>query len=267
LSIIEPIGWISCPQRYRYEAPRQGVLLPERTAVIHLHEGRDFEAALDGLDGFERIWVVFEFHLNETWHPVVQPPHEGEARRGVFATRSPHRPNRIGLTCVRLISIEGLELRVAGHDLLDGTPVWDLKPYVPYADAFPDATAGWLDEVEVQRYDVDFTDEAAEMADWIRKHGDLDCVNFAQVQLMSDPTDADRKRIAHEEDGSLVIAYRTWRLHYTVAEPAHRVMVTRISSGYSAQDLESGEDRHADKQIHRDFQQLAARADSDTGGE
>jgi tRNA-Thr(GGU) m(6)t(6)A37 methyltransferase TsaA len=252
LSVIEPIGWISCPQRYRYEAPRQGVLLPERTAVIHLHEGRDFEAGLDGLDGFERIWVVFEFHLNETWHPVVQPPHEGEARHGVFATRSPHRPNRVGLTCVRLVRVEGLQLTVAGHDLLDGTPVWDLKPYVPYADAFPDASAGWLDEVDAQQYEVEFTAQAAATAAWILAHGHLDCVNFAQVQLMSDPTDAERKRITRE-GSSFVIAYRTWRLHYRVAEPAHSVTVTRISSGYSARELEKTEDRHAVKQVHRDF--------------
>lgn len=252
-STIEPIGWVHCPQRYRYEAPRQGVLMPESTATIQLAEGRDFEMALEGLAGFGRIWVIFEFHLNETWHPMVQPPHEGEPRRGVFATRSPHRPNRIGMTCVRLLSVDGLTLTVAGHDLLDRTPVWDLKPYVPYADSFPDAPAGWLEEVVATRYEVKFSSEAAASAAWILTHAGLDCVNFAQVQLMSDPTDAERKRITADADGNLMIAYRTWRLHYRVNPEAHSVKVMSISTGYSARDLADPADRHGDKQAHRTY--------------
>lgn len=255
-STIEPIGWVLCPQRYRYEAPRQGVLMPESIATVQLAEGRDFETALEGLAGFERIWVIFEFHLNETWHPMVQPPHEGEARRGVFATRSPHRPNRIGMTCVRLLSVEGLTLTVAGHDLLDRTPVWDIKPYVPYADSFPDAPAGWLEEVVATRYTVEFGPDASASAEWIRAHAGLDCENFAQVQLMSDPTDAERKRISLDAEGFLVIAYRTWRLHYQVDEDRHQVLVLAISTGYSPQDLAEAEDRHQDKDVHRAYLQI-----------
>ena len=227
--------------------------MPESQAVIHLHEGHDFNAALDGLSGFERIWVVFEFHLNETWHPRVQPPREGEPRRGVFATRSPHRPNRIGLSCVRLLSIDGLQLIVAGHDLLDQTPVWDLKPYVPYADAFPDAQAGWLDDAVSERYEVEFAPAAAQAATWIREHGKLDCVNFARVQLMNYPTDGERKRIEQQADGVYVIAYRTWRLHYRVSEEFRSVTVLQIGSGYSENDLAEADDRHGDKAVHRAF--------------
>ncbi len=259
MSNIEPIGWVSCPQRYRYEAPRQGVLMPESEAVIHLHEGRDFEEALDGLTGFARIWVVFEFHLNETWHPRVQPPREGEPRRGVFATRSPHRPNRIGLSCVRLLSIDGLQLTVAGHDLLDQTPVWDLKPYVPYADAFPEAGAGWLEDAAGERYEVDFTASAAQTANWIAEHGKLDCVNFARVQLMSDPTDGERKRIEAHSDGDYIIAYRTWRLQYRVDGDSRKVTVLQINSGYSEEDLAEAEDRHGDKDVHRAFAETTSR--------
>jgi tRNA-Thr(GGU) m(6)t(6)A37 methyltransferase TsaA len=227
--------------------------MPESQAIIHLREGHDFDEALDGLAGFERIWVVFEFHLNETWHPRVQPPREGEPRRGVFATRSPHRPNRIGLSCVRLLSIDGLQLTVAGHDLLDQTPVWDLKPYVPYADAFPEAQAGWLDHAVTQRYDVEFAPTAAHRAAWIGEHGKLDCVNFASVQLMTDPTDGERKRIQQQADGDYVIAYRTWRLQYCVSEESQSVTVTQVSSGYSEKDLAEADDRHGDKAVHRAF--------------
>ena len=261
MSTPDAIGWISCPQRYRYEAPRQGVLMPDSEAIIQLHEGRDFDEALYGLSGFERIWVVFEFHLNETWHPRVQPPREGEPRRGVFATRSPHRPNRIGLSCVRLLSIDGLQLTVAGHDLLDQTPVWDLKPYVPYADAFPDAQAGWLDDVVTARYEVEFAPGAAQVADWIAEHGKLDCVNFARVQLMTDPTDGERKRIEQQADGDYVISYRTWRLQYRVVEKSRMVTVTQIGSGYSETDLAVAEDRHDDKAVHRAFLALSGSSD------
>jgi len=253
LSTLEPIGWVSCPQRYRYEAPRQGVLLPETEAVIQLRDGCDFESALDGLEGFERIWVIFEFHLNESWQPRVQPPREGEPRRGVFATRSPHRPNRIGLSCVRLLSIDGLQLTVAGHDLLDRTPVWDLKPYVPYADAFAEAGSGWLDEVISTRFDIDFTPDATTDAAWILEHGGLDCVNFARVQLMSDPTDAERKRITSTGLDTYSIAYRTWRLDYTVDGAGKLVTVVGIRSGYDTEALASDEDRHGDKPVHRAY--------------
>jgi|TARA_B100000809_G_scaffold134230_1_gene131951 tRNA-Thr(GGU) m(6)t(6)A37 methyltransferase TsaA len=261
MATFEPIGRVTCPQRYRYEAPRQGVLRPDNHAVIELLPGNDYEQALTGLEGFERIWVIFELHLNESWHPLVQPPHEGASRRGLFATRSPHRPNRIGLTCVRLLGIDGLNLSVAGHDLLDATPVLDIKPYLPYADAFDDAAIGWLEDVPVRHYSLSFDDDAATRARWIFEHGALDCDNFARVQLMQDPTDAERKRIsAKPTPGDFVIAYRTWRLDYVVMDEARSVRVTGIRSGYSTEDLVAGSaDRHDDKELHRAFvQQFSA---------
>ncbi len=257
MATFDPIGSIHCDPRYRYEAPRQGVLRPDNQAIIELAAGCDYEQALSGLDGFERIWVIFELHLNESWQPLVQPPHEGAPKYGVFATRSPHRPNRIGMSCVRLLGIEGLRLRIAGHDLLDGTPVLDLKPYVPYADAFPAAVAGWLEDVTVQHQTVIFDPMAAEQSAWIRQHAGLDCENFAHVQLMQDPTDGERKRIT-PGDGpdTYVISYRTWRLDYFVAPEKSSVTITGIRSGYTAEDLAADSvDRHGDKDAHRAFVQ------------
>lgn len=252
---LEPIGTVSCRQRYRYEAPRQGVLRPENRAVIELDDRPEYIDGLTGLEGFERIWVVFELHLNETWHAFVQPPHEGMARQGVFATRSPHRPTRIGLSCVRLLGIEGRRLEIAGHDLLDGTPVFDIKPYVPYADAFPDAAAGWLDGVPRRVFEVEFTESAAERATWVDRHAGLDADNFARVQLSEDPTDAERKRIQPgPAKASLTIAFRTWRLDYRVNDDAGVVTVFDLRSGYDGGDLEEGtEDPHADKGVHCAF--------------
>src|SRR4029078_3806186 len=94
--------------------------------------------ALGGLEAFGHIWVISWLHLNTSWNPTVIPPRGPKVRRGVLATRAPHRPNPIGLSALKLVRVQGRVLHVLGLDLLDGTPVLDVKPYVPYADAFPD---------------------------------------------------------------------------------------------------------------------------------
>ena len=141
---ITPIGTFFGDAVYKYEAPRQGRLFAGHPGRIVLNEGQNFEMALRDLDGFERIWVIFQFHENEGWRPTTRPPvpPKGKDRVGTFASRSPYRPNPIGLSCVRLLKIDGLTLYVDEADLLNGTPVLDIKPYIPMADAFPDAKAG-----------------------------------------------------------------------------------------------------------------------------
>lgn len=141
---FRPVGVVRSPWRYVHDAPRQGS--PERPdrAVIVLRRG--LQNCLLHLAGFERVWVVFAISYARGWKSTVVPPRDGK-RRGVFATRSPHRPNPVGLTCARLVSVRGRELTISEHDLLDGTPVLDVKPYVPYCDAFPGVRAGWVDDV------------------------------------------------------------------------------------------------------------------------
>ena len=123
------------------EAPRQAVV-DGAEAVIELFPGRNLEHAIEDLAGWERIWVIFWFHLNPGWRPKVLPPRSTSGRKGVLATRSPHRPNPLGLSAVRLLRIEGLNLHVQGVDMIDGTPVLDIKPYVPYSDAFAQSGSG-----------------------------------------------------------------------------------------------------------------------------
>jgi tRNA (adenine37-N6)-methyltransferase len=148
---LEVIGHVRSPYKERFGTPRQPPVteqtLEDRAleASIELLPGRNFEQALKDLAGFEYIWVLAWLHLNEGWNPQVVPPRGPEVKRGLFATRAPHRPNPIGLSALRLIGIEGRVLKVRGIDLLDGTPVLDIKPYIPYSDAFPDAKAGWLE--------------------------------------------------------------------------------------------------------------------------
>ena len=147
-----PIGILRSPYSRRIDAPHQATVVEgtetgqAASATLELAEWLD-EQVLKDLQGFERIWLIFSFHLSEGWKNTVKPP-RGGPKRGVLATRSPHRPNSIGLSAVELVRIDGRTVHLRGVDLLDGTPVLDIKPYVPYADAFPDAKAGWIDELD-----------------------------------------------------------------------------------------------------------------------
>jgi tRNA-Thr(GGU) m(6)t(6)A37 methyltransferase TsaA len=143
-----PIGWVSSPYRRRFGTPQQAAALDSQAeAVLWLDERHIPARALTDLVGIERIWVVSWLHRGGTWAPLVRPPRGTRERRSLFATRSPDRPNPIGLSCVRLVRVDGCNLHVQGVDLLDGTPILDIKPYVPYADAFPDSKAGWIDAI------------------------------------------------------------------------------------------------------------------------
>ncbi len=135
----------------KFGIPRQSGLVPElRARVVFEPEYRD-PAAFRGIDGFSRLWLIWQFSESvlDEWRPTVRPPRlGGNTRMGVFATRSPFRPNPLGLSCVVLEAVEwhapdGPALLVSGADLMDGTPIYDVKPYAPYADAFPDARGGF----------------------------------------------------------------------------------------------------------------------------
>ncbi len=143
---MQAIGIVHSSYRERFATPRQPVLDKAQPAEIRLNAGFNFHQALQDMDGFSHIWVIYWMHLNKGWNPTVMPPRGPKIRRGLFATRAPHRPNSIGLSAVRLTEIKGRTLHIEGHDMLDGTPVLDIKPYIPYADAIADASSGWLDQ-------------------------------------------------------------------------------------------------------------------------
>ncbi len=153
------IGHVRSPYKERFGTPRQPVVtvqvLDDRAqdAEIELIPGCNFEQALKDLEGFEYIWVLAWLHLNEGWNVQVIPPRGAKIKRGLFATRAPHRPNPIGLSALKLTGIDGRKLKVRGIDLLDGTPVLDIKPYIPYTDAFPAAKAGWLEGLNQEEGD------------------------------------------------------------------------------------------------------------------
>ena len=259
---IFPIGTFFGDAVYKYDAPRQGRLFAGHPGRIVLSPGLNFEMALRDLDGFERIWVIFQFHENAGWRPTTRPPvpPKGKDRIGTFASRSPYRPNPIGLSCVRLLKIDGLTLFVDEADLLNETPVLDIKPYIPMADAFPDAKAGWVEEQVGDLWSVEMSDTFAEQNRWIAERSTFDLFSFAQVQLSrgnfsKDVFDSTRRRLTVDENAKTgVLAYRTFRIHFCFEESHCRVVLQYVSSGYSETDLTLGvEDKYGDKQLHRDF--------------
>ena len=159
---IQPIATIRTGFPTKFGIPRQSGLVPELKGTVVFNPEYRNPDALRGLEGFSHIWLIWEFSeaVREDWSPTVRPPRlGGNARLGVFATRSPFRPNPIGLSCVKLDSIElstpnGPVLHVSGADLMDGTPIYDIKPYIPYTDCVPDATAGFTGSVSMHRLNV-----------------------------------------------------------------------------------------------------------------
>lgn len=159
---INPIATIHTGFPTKFGVPRQSGLVPELKGTIVFDPAYRNADALRGLEGFSHIWLIWEFSeaVREEWSPTVRPPRlGGNTRLGVFATRSPFRPNPIGLSCVRLDSIElstpqGPVLHVSGADLMDGTPIYDIKPYIPYTDCVTDATSGFTASVSMHKLNV-----------------------------------------------------------------------------------------------------------------
>ena len=148
---VTVIARIRSDFKTKFGVPRQSGLVPELTARVVFEPEYRSPDALRGIEGFERLWLIWQFSqsVRSRWSPTVRPPRlGGNVRMGVFATRSPFRPNPLGLSCVRLERVDwdapdGPALIVSGADLVDGTPIYDVKPYAPYADAFPDARGGF----------------------------------------------------------------------------------------------------------------------------
>ncbi len=170
---LTPIARTRSCFRDKFGVPRQPGLTRHAWADLVICPPFNLEDAFRGLESCSHLWLTFQFHeaVRADWRPLVRPPRLGGNRKmGVFASRSPFRPNSLGLSVVRnqgLIRQDGeLILRIRDHDLIDGTPILDIKPYLPFADAIPDARIGWVGETAPHRLPVRFTEEAeAQLAD------------------------------------------------------------------------------------------------------
>ena len=167
---IQPIATMHSDFHTKFGIPRQSGLVESlRSTIVFEPEFRNIDA-LRGLENFSHLWVIWQFSetVRTDWTPTVRPPRlGGNTRMGVFATRSPFRPNSLGLSCVKLIGLEqtrqhGTVIHVAGADLMNGTPIFDIKPYIPYSDCYPDALGGFTAIADDYLLNVDFPDHLLE---------------------------------------------------------------------------------------------------------
>lgn len=235
---LREIGVVRSAHEHLARTPRQpGAAAADREALLVLHPVAGIAEALRDLAAMERIWVITWFDRVRGWKPMVLPPRGPRVKRGVFATRSPHRPNPLGLSLVRLLEVRGRTLRVADVDLLDGTPVLDLKPYHPTVEAWPDARAGWIDDLVRAERDgsafpntVTWSARAAAQRDWLRAGHAVDLGPLDDV-LRRDAAPHPYRRIEALPGGDLHIAWRAWRLRLRVRGTA--VEVVAVESGYA----------------------------------
>lgn len=240
-----PIGVFFSNERHKYQARRQGVDNKLGTkAYVELEPKQNFEQALVGLEGFERIWLIYDFHQNSHWKPMVSTPRD-VSKQGVFATRAPYRPNSIGMSCVKLESIEGLRLFVSEFDLLDQSLILDIKPYILSCDSFEVQNQTWLEQSKV--YKVIFSDLALVQMDWLLSQGEAFIKTFLEDQLSKDPLNSKKKRLSKDKTA---LAYRTWRARFEVLQD--EVLVKEIFSGYVEEDFLK-EDRYHDFDLHLKF--------------
>ena len=183
---IRPVAFIRTEFPEKFGIPRQSGLAERLSGKIIFEKEFRNPDAFRGLSDFSHLWLIWEFSANRhsEWQPTVRPPRlGGNAHMGVFATRSPYRPNPLGLSCVELESIdfddpEGPVLYVRGADLMDGTPIYDIKPYIRYADSHPDAVCGYVDELSESKLRVKMSPELVAKVD-------DDDVLAAMVEMLS----------------------------------------------------------------------------------
>lgn len=211
---IEPIAFIRSDFGGKFGVPRQSLLAPETRAEIVFEKPYRSPEALRGIEGFSHLWVIWQFSKNAgKWSPTVRPPRlGGDECVGVFATRSPFRPNSLGLSCVKLVGVRHTErdgdiLEVAGADLMDGTPIFDIKPYVPYADCVTEATGGFTDVTERKTLNVVFPPELLRQIPEMKRAGLIQA-------LAQDP------RPAYQSDGERVygLTFAGRDVRFTVAD-------------------------------------------------
>ncbi len=213
-TIIEPIGYIRSDFGEKFGIPRQSGRAPSLTARVVFYPPYASEEAFREIEGFSHLWILFDFSATrkQGWSPTVRPPRLGGNKRvGVFASRSPFRPNHIGLSCVKLERVEhgetGTELVVSGADLLDGTPVFDIKPYLPLADCIENATGGYSGQGENYRLKVECSEKLLAQIPKEKQAGLLEC-------LADDP----RPAYKNEPERVYGMCFSNFQIRFTVQE-------------------------------------------------
>jgi len=218
--VMKPIAYIHNDFKEKFGIPRQSGRVDSLLSTVVFEPPYRNPDALRGIEGFSHLWLIFDFSKahREAWSPTVRPPRLGGNKRiGVFASRSPFRPNPIGLSSVRLVSVEeqegkGMVLVVSGADLLDGTPIYDVKPYLPFADSHPDAVGGYADSFVNHRLKVSDPDGLLSVLSPQLRQTAADCI-------------AEDPRPSYQDDPSRVYSMRLsfWDVRFTVEEGTARI--------------------------------------------
>ena len=227
---MEPIGFIESCFKDKFGTPRQPGLVKKAWAKLKIRADLQPEEALQGLEGFSHVWLIWVFHQNKVsrYHAKVHPPRLGGKSMGLFATRTPHRPNPIGLSLVEIVSVEKDGIIVSGADLVDGTPILDIKPYLPEIESVPEARTGWPAEVQKDPIQVEFTDHAEELlSGWQKQNPDKALREIIEETLKLDPRPVVYR--GYEQSDSPYRSEHAVRLfdgdiHFKFASPTHVVV-------------------------------------------
>lgn len=254
---LQPIGYVRTGKEVKFKALHQPLETAPEQHILEIVPGHNYEDGLRDLAGFSRIWLVWWFHKNSTWRPMVLPPRGPAIRRGVFATRSPHRPNALGVSPVQLLAVEKCRLILGPCDLMDGTPVFDIKPYIPAYDSFPDEKSGWIAGVDAAltsppTYQISYMPEAEAQAAWLETTWQIDFRPRLEELLGRDPSPHRTRRIKRLADGTCTIGCGAWRARFEVS--GHLVKVTLMEPGFPLRFLHrEGNELIPDRLAQLDF--------------
>jgi tRNA-Thr(GGU) m(6)t(6)A37 methyltransferase TsaA len=224
---LKVIGFFQGNTTSKHRAPRQPDVTLGIDGTIELMKGQDFEQALLDLTSFSHIWLIYGFHSAKGWKPMVMPP-RGDKKRGVFATRSPYRPNPIGISVVKLVKISGLKIQVQGTDLLDGTPIYDIKPYIPYADSISDANAGWIDTLNHNETEIVLSEE---MQLLMNDSESAHIIMHAKQILRDSPYPHPYRRIKQVKENIYEVAIKEWRIQYRIIKEGNVILDSMSQAG------------------------------------
>ena len=237
------IGHFQSDPRQSFELPRQPSEQHGITGKIVLVPGYNFEQALEGLEGFDRIWLLFAFDRATGWRPKILPTRGGK-KVGVFASRAPYRPSPIGMSAVYLQKIEGRTFYVSGCDLLDKTPIIDIKPYIPSYDSFATSSSGWLSSLSTKQYQLAWAELARSQLLFLSDRGVVFSEQvFHALGYFSGPSHYNRIKALGGD--RYVMAYREWRFYFSLCSQKMLITIEKMQSGYV--------DKESVPEIHRQF--------------
>lgn len=252
--LLTPIAFLKSNNLKANDLPRQvnGIGLSEE---IIFNQKTIPPSAFEDLKGFSHIWIIFGFHQNSTWKPKVQPPRGGQKKRSVLATRSPYRPNPIGISCAKLISVLPEKLIIQSTDLINNSPIYDIKPYIKTYDSITDSSLGWISLTEQDSWEINWSPRVLKQIDWLAAHGIHQIQSVIENNLKFEPTNSLSKRIYSDEKNSTLfqLGYKTWRITFSTDLEKKSVYIVEIISNYTKTDLLSSVDIYQDKDLHQNF--------------